>query len=235
MDKTTHSCKRYRQKRDSWVGQKPNTTSKPPSVGNLKSSLLEAVPLFIPAFFHTARKHLQKGPPGGQYPFSLPRKKHTNASTMYTTIPYNHSVHSPTHPGDLSEGAGDEGKQRADYVCSLSIWSHEKFAVSIPAMFWVWPGIEERSSREGRENRKSLEAAGQQGRVFPRLFYFWSSFFQSSAIGRTGQTSDNLGPQVSVSSSGSGKIIQKSSNHLCPEVTWNTEAKISSWPILVIY
>lgn len=128
MDKTTHSCKRYRQKRDSWVGQKHNTTSKPQSVGNLKSSLLETVPLFIPTFFHTARKHLQKGLPGGQYPFSLPRKKHTNASTLYTTIPYNHSVRSPTCPGDLSEGAGDEGKQRADYICSLSIRSHEKFA-----------------------------------------------------------------------------------------------------------
>lgn len=123
-DKTTHSCKRYRHRRDSSTRQKPNTTSKPDSVGNFKSSLLETIPVFIPTLFHSARIHLQKGLPRGKYPFSLPRKKGQECQHLVHHHPLK-SLHPEPHcPGVLPEGAGDKGKQQVDciyyfYICPM--------------------------------------------------------------------------------------------------------------------
>lgn len=64
-----------KDRRDSWIGQEPNTTSKPDSVANFQSSLLETIPLFIPNLLRSARIHLQKGLPEGNILSACQEKK----------------------------------------------------------------------------------------------------------------------------------------------------------------
>lgn len=158
--------------------------------------------------------------PKRKIPFQPAKKKSAH-------LVQHHPLKPPHCPGDLSEGAGDEGKWWADYLCHLYVpW--EICTVSIPSNILSFVLDWRNKLQRGKRKQESLEPAWEQGKVFPRLFYLSSSFLQFSAIRRMGQISDNHGSQVSTWSSRSEKIIQRPSaprdqNY---KVTWNPKGKI---------